>query len=297
MIRKLGEYNSGLKKLYGSLRKRYGLTYEETSSEIDEVLEDDEFGQYPVFVISSDNTYSREFIAELNAIGKVQAYGFYRDGDFPYKVITEVREALPQLIRQNDNDKFFFISVGKDSSFIVERTGTICIKLSVSKKELQVSLTKTRKTIPTEIIRKYREEDKAEFTALIDKLYYKRWEKIPEIFRKRYSSHVFPFSYTILCFRKNKIVGFLVYRYENRREENSAISMADSIITITDIYVEEEYRRQKIATRMYEEVEKIVESCKANKLRFKVWEKDVVTKMFVESLQPEKLYTMYELDV
>ena len=108
MRKKIGEFNSVLKKVYGSLRKRYGLVYDETLEELEKIFEDEEFGQLPIFLISIDDTYSRELISEINAIGIAQAYGFYRDGEFPYKVITEVREALPQLINQSENDKFFY---------------------------------------------------------------------------------------------------------------------------------------------------------------------------------------------
>ncbi len=296
MRKKIGEYDSTLKKLYGSLRKRYGLAFDETLDELEEIFSDEEYGQLPVFLLNSDDTYSRDFINEINAVGRALAYGFYRDGDFPYKVITEVREAIPKLLRQSDEDKFFYISIRKASPFVVERSGIICLKIEEQSGNLVLNIIKNRRTIQDEIIREYRDdEDKNMFIPLVSKFYYSRWEKRPDIFLRRYSPSSRKNNNVIVCLKKGEIVGFLIYGYG---ADIAPVAMRDEItVTVWDVFVKERYRRQGIATRMYEKLVKNAEYCRAKKIRFKVWEEDVETNLFLCSLQCRELYSLYELDV
>lgn len=295
MRKKIGEFNSVLKRIYGSLRKRYGLDYEETLEELESIFEDEEFVQLPIFLISMDDTYSRELIAEINAIGGAQAYGFYRDGEFPYKVITEVREALPQLINQSESDKFFYISVHKSSSFLVERSGVICLKIENVNGTLWLTILKNRKSRKNEIIREYRYEDRDKFLPLVNSYYYSRWERRPDLFEKKYNLNNSNDYGVILCLKNDDVVGFVIYSYSGDKEMLSI--KKNLIITVLDIFVKEEYRHQGIATRMYEKVVKLAEYGKCSKIQFRVWEDDALTNLFINSLHSKKLYSLYEFDI
>ena len=296
MRKKIGEFDSVLKKIYGSLRKRYGLSFEETLDELEEVFADEEFKTLPVFLISNVDIYSRELIEEINALGKAQAYGFYRDGDFPYKIITEVKEALPQLIRQSDDDKFFYVSVYADSKFMVERSGVVCLRIEKHNGDLWLNIVKNRKTVQNEIIREYRAvEDKEKFLPVVNKFFHDRWEKRPDVFVKSYNPNWSVDNNVVICFKSGEVAGFIIYGYGS---DISSISMKDAMtFTIWDIYVKEEYRRQGVATRMYEKVVRIAEKCKSPRVRFKVFADDAETNLFLKSLHSKELYSLYEMDL
>lgn len=301
----VGEYDSCLKKLYGSLRKRFKLDYEETLEEVDKVLQDEDFKDYPVILISNDDLYSREFIEEINGGGEAQSFGFYREGEWAYKNVAEVREMAPKLIDDMDGiDKFLYISVDVRSYFRLNLPGTICIKQGRYLGKLSVDIIKTRKIISNEIIRGLKKEDFVEFNNLLNNLYMNRWQKRSDIFDKGYKltenevgnlCRKGSGKNSIVCVKDGRIVGFIIYGYEDDGD-NRAFNRL-TILTIKDIYVDDEYRRQGIATRMYEEVLKIIEKFKSTVVKFKVWDEDFETKMFVESLHAKSLYSLYELEV
>lgn len=299
----VGEYNDSLKKLYGSLRKRFKLDYDCSLDEVDKILGDDEFSDYAVILISNDDIYSKEFVAEVNEKKDSRAFGFYKDGVLAYTNVQEVREMVPKLIG-DVGDSFVYVSVDMRSQFRLTIPKTICIKQGKSNGELTVDVIKTRPVIENEIIRMLEQTDLKEFNELLNSLYINRWERRPDIFDKGYKlvqseiSNICNASTSkniVVCVKDDKIVGFIFYEYvydgDNRGYNNSVI------LTIKDIYVDSEYRRQKIATKMYEKVVRILEKFKSNKLKIKVWAEDEETKQFIFSLQPKELYTLYEIDI
>ena len=216
MKRIIGEYSLCLKKLYGSLRKRFQLNYDETLEEVDKVFDDEEFADYPVILISNDDKYSNEFIDEINAKGDGQAFGFYRSGDYGYRSVPEVREMVPKLLDDGIGQKFLYVSVDIRSFFRLALPGTICIKQGRYRGELSIDIIKTRKIISNELIRGLVRDDLVEFIELFNKLYTNRWEKRPDLFFKGYkftSSELLNLcdrsneKNAIVCVKNDKIVG------------------------------------------------------------------------------------------
>lgn len=302
MRKVVGEYNEALERLYGSLRKRFKLAHEETLNVVDEILSDEEVADYAIILVSSDDTYSNEFISEINGNNDVKAFGFYKSGVFAYNNVDEVREMVPTILERNERS-FIFIAVGFRSQFKLLLPKTISIKLGREDGNLRVEIIKTRPIIENEFIKKPCRDDFKIFREFVDKLYSNRWERRPDIFEKHYTITSTEFfnmfdshnsKNVLICVKDEKMVGFIIYDIENRPKKGF---VDGSVLSIEDIYVDVDYRRQKIATRMYEAVERIASKLKFSKVRFNVWEDDEEMKLFISSLQPKKLSTLYELDI
>lgn len=302
MRKVVGEYNEALEKLYGSLRKRFNLNYEETLDEVDDILGNDELVDYSVILVSSDDTHSNEFISEVNANSDAKAFGFYKSGIFAYENVQEVREMVPTLLERNERS-FVFISVEFRSHFKILLPNTVTIKLGREDGKLRVEIIKTRPIIENEIIKKPGRDDFKDFRDFIDRLYLNRWEKRPDIFQKHYS--ITPTAFLnmcnshdskniIVCIKDEKMVGFVIYDIEKCQKNGFVDS---SMLSIEDIYVDVEYRRQGIATRMYEAVERVACKLKFSKIRFNIWEDDEEMKLFISSLHSKALSTLYEVDI
>lgn len=299
MKKNMGEYNEGLKKLYGSFRKRFGLEYSETLEYADSNLDDN---SYAILYFSSDITYSKELIEEINSTGVGQAYGFYREGPMVSSV-EEIKEAIPRIVGDGGN-KFIFVELGERSRFRLENINkTVFMKLGREQGELFLDIVKSREYIDDEVIRGMKACDKEEFNILYNDLFKKRWETRSDIFVKNYKLSNFDIS-TIcnrynnfgayLCFKKEKLVGFLLYEF---KEENEAGLLGKRYLTVRDIYVLEEYRRQGIATRMFREVMQIASKSYTKKVRFKTWMMDEDIVGFISSLNNKPLYTVYEIEL
>lgn len=305
MKKLIGRNDVCFRKLYNSLRKRFGLEYEETLEEVDKVFEEKTFCNLPVILVSNDDTFSKEFIAELNSLEGYQAFGYYREGNWAYNSVDEVREMIPRLLEDDDNSKkFIYVSVDLRSKFKLDIPGTICIKQGLKDGDLYLDIVKNRKVIVNEVIRGFCENDIREVNVLLRQLYSIRWSVRPDIFDKDFSLSYNDAeklcarrggSHAMVCVRDGKIVG--VAFYEDMDEVTTKWVTKDRVLVIKDIYVLKEYRRCGIATRMYLEILKKMNDFRCRKCRFKVWDGDVETKLFIASLHPKKLYTLYELDI
>ncbi len=304
MMRKfVGEYDECLKKLYGSLEKRFGLENSCCLEEIDRAFTDKEFLGCPIILISNDDRYSVELIEKINVQGDYLAYGFYRDSEFPYESVNAVREMIPKLIENNKN-VFIYIGVDVRSYFRLEIPGTICIKQGKGNGQLSIDIIKTRNIVVDEIIRRCQEEDLTNFNVLLDEYYKKRWSKCPKLFNKSYKLGTVEFRDlcqrgsargAIVAQKNEQLVGFLIYEYKNDCDNRAFENI--SVLTVTDIYVDSEFRRMGLATKMYEFLIRPTSKVKISEVRFKIWNEDEEACKFIDSLQAKELYTMYEVDV
>lgn len=304
MKKLIGHYDECFSKLYNSLRKRFGLDCGESLEEIDRIFNDKEYVNYPVILVSNDDTFSKEFIESLNENTECMAFGYYREGLWSYNSVTDVKEMISKLLKSEDNSKkFFYISVDFRSKFSLSIPGTVCIKQGREGNCLYLDIIKTGRVITNEVIRKFNKDDSKSLRALIKMLYINRWRVRPDIFdknsffisddiQKLCSSNNVSFN-VYICVKNGKVVGFVSYNYEVDLESNSIVK--DNVLVIKDIFVLEEYRRQGIATRLYEMVQSERVKYKCRKVRIKVWEDDYEMKMFVASLQSKILYTLLEL--
>ena len=299
MKKNMGEYNEGLKRLYGSFRKRFGLEYSDTLEYADSNLDDN---SYAILYFSSDITYSKEFIEEINSTGVGQAYGFYREGP-TVSSVEEIKEAIPKIVGDGGN-KFIFVELGERSRFRLENINkTVFMKLGREQGELFLDIVKSREYIDDEVIREMKESDKEDFNLLYKELFKRRWEMRKDIFVKNYKLGNSDISMicnrystcgSYLCFKNDKLVGFLLYEFKEEKEDGIENMR---YLTIRDIYVLEEYRRQGIATRMFREVMQIASKSYTNIVRFKTWMMDEETVGFINSLNNKPLYTVYEIEL
>ena len=300
----IGEYNLCLKKLYDSFRKRFSLKYEDTLEEVDNVFLDKDFSDYPIIFISNDDTYSMEFISELNDTGNVKAYGFYDRGNGPYMDVIELREKIKLIMKNSEQlNMFFYVSVSIHSVFRLDIPGTICIKQGRNIRNLSLDILKTRMIIENERFRKAEEADYSQFSKLYKELSYNRWEKCPEFFDKNWRINSSEFGLYnkksdttgIYVYEKNsEMVGFIIF--DNVSNVDGFRTLGSSSILIRDIFVVKEFRRCGIGKRMYEEVVKIVRKRAPYKIKFRVWDFDDDMKYFISSLQSKLIYSLYELD-
>lgn len=298
MKKNMGEYNEGLKKLYGSFRKRFGLDYSETLEYADTNVEDK---SYAILYFSSDITYSKEFIEEINSTGVGQAYGFYREGPGAMSV-EEIKEAVPRIVGDGGN-KFIFVELGEKSRFRLEDINkTVFMKMGTDKGDLVLDIVKSREYLADEIIRKMEKSDIEEFDILYRELFAKRWEARNDLFIKNYKLTKSSLSMicdrnnvvgSYLCFKEEKLVGFLLYEFMEE-EENGLENK--TYLTVRDIYVLDEYRRQGVATRMFREVLQIASKSYTKCVRFKTWMMDEEIVGFINSLNKKPLYTVYEIE-
>lgn len=297
----MGEYDNGLKKLFGSFRKRFGLAHSETLEYVDRMIDDKE---YAILYFASDITYSKELIEEINTLGVGQAFGFYKDGPMAFNSLDEIREAVPRIIGDGGN-KFIFVELEERSRFRLEDVAmSIFIKQGREKGEMVVDIVKSREYIKDEVIKKMEKTEQDEFNQLYNKLYRRRWEQRNEMFVRNIKmtpselARVCNRSNDIgafVCIKNGKVVGFIIY--ESITDKDNRAFEDRYNLTIRDIYVEEEYRRQGIATRLFREVTRLADKSNARTIRFKTWAFDSETNGFIESLNKKVLYTMYEVSI
>lgn len=297
----MGEYNDGLKKLFGSFRKRFGLAHSETLEYVDMMIKDKE---YAILYFASDISYSKELIDEINAAGVGQAFGFYKDGPSAFNSVDEIKEAVPRIIGAGGN-KFIFVELEERSRFRLEDIPkSIFVKQGRDRGEMVVDIVKSREYVKDEVIRKIARQDQDEFNKLYNKLYIRRWEVRSDIFVKNFKMSPSEFNRicsrcndtsAFLCFKEDRLIGFIIYESLAEKDNRSFNNM--SVITIRDIYVEEEFRRQGVATRLFREVARVADKNCAKVIRFKVWSADEETVGFVQSLNKRPLYSLYEVDI
>ena len=294
----IGEYNSNLKKLYGSFRKRFGLNYEESLDYVDDMSCD---YNYAIIYFASDISYSKELIQEINETGAGKAFGFYKDSSINFSV-NEIKEAVPRIVGDGGN-KFIFVELDEKSRFRLENIPlSVFIKLGKNYGNLVVDIVKAKEVVLGEVIRKIEKADQKEFNQLYNKLYVNRWECRKDIFLNNFKmspSELFKLcdsnydSGAFVCFKEDTMIGFVVYQFVIEKD-NRAFNDLSTLI-VRDIYVEEEFRRQGVASRLFKEVLRVADKAKAKKIRFKFWDFDQDTKKFVESLNSKALYYVHEI--
>ena len=297
----IGEYKSSLKKLFNSFKKRFGLDYTETLGFVDKIIEDND---YAILYCSSDITYSIELIDEINASGVGKAFGFYKNGPIAFNGVQEIREAVPKLIGDGGN-KFIFVELEERSRFRLEEIPkTVFIKQGRKLGNIVVDIVKSRVYIDDEVIREIGKKDQNEFNVLYNKLYMGRWGNRSDIFTKNFKMTNAEFNRlcdrcvdigAYVCYKKGKMIGFIVYEFLKEKDNRSFLD--NYYLTVRDIYVVPEFRRQGVATRLFREVSRMADKNCLKRIRFKVWAFDDRMIGFVKSLNNNQLYIMYEVDV
>lgn len=301
MKKNVGEYNEGLKKLFGSFKKRFGLSYSETLEYVDSIIEDK---NYAVLYFASDITSSKELIEEINETGVGQAFGFYKSGPMAFNSVDEIKEAVPRIVGDGGN-KFIFVELEERSRFRLEDIPmSIFVKQGRSYGEMVVDVVKSREYVQDEVIRRIEKDDCSEFNALYHNLYLKRWEQRNDIFIRSHRMTNNTLSTicnkhvdlgVFVCYKEDRLAGFILY--ESFRESDNRKYTDNYSLVVNDIYVVEEFRRQGIATRLFREVARVAEKNHLKCVRFRTWGFDKETSAFVQSLNKTQLYEMHEVNL
>ena len=298
MKKNMGEFDEGLKKLFNSFKKRFGLKCGESLDYVDNILKD---RSYAVLYFTSDITYTKELIEEINSSGVGSAYGLYRN---TYDSVDEIKEAVPNIIGDG-GDKFIVVEIDDKSKFRLEEIPhTTFVKLCRSYGEIVVDIVKSREYIEEEDIHRMRDCDSREFNLLYRSLYMKRREIKPKLFRSNVRMDTVQMSsicsghseeVVFVCYRDQKIVGFIVF-------ENVIDKVNDGLehsydIYVKDLFVLEEYRRIGIATRLFREVCRYADKCRHKSVRLRNWAFDKDVEGFINSLNKKVLHTTYEIEL
>lgn len=292
----IGEYKEGLNKVLGSFKKRFGFKYEVSSGYVDEKLE-----QESIIYFGSDSSGIIDLIEEINRGETGKAYGFFKNNKHS---LEEMKENIPRLVLDNRN-VFIFVELEERSRFRLEDIpGSIFIKQIKKENNLIIDVVKAKEVIEDEIIRRIEKKDTDAFNELYKKLYIERWEARSDLFSRKYKMvqseldticRKSSSSGAFVCFKKEKIVGFIVY--ESLQDIDNRASTLDYFLTVKDIYVEGKYRHRGIATRLFREVQRLADKNRVKSIRFKVWSEDGDTNRFMKKLVKKELYSVYELEV
>ena len=298
MKKNMGDYKEGLVKLFNSFKKRFGLDYEESLEYVDNILEDK---SYCILYFTSDVTYTRELIEEINLSGVGSAYGFYRN---MYDTLDDIREAVPKVIGDGGN-KFIVVELDDKSKFRLEDIPkTTFIKLCRRCGEIVVDIVRSREYIACEDIHRLSSSDTVEFNNMYRNLYKMRREVRPKIFMSNYKMSNIQMEVicrersdegVFVCYRDNKLVGFIVY--ENVSDKTNTGIEFNYDIYVKDLFVLEEYRRLGIATRLFKEVCRYADRYRFTSVRFRNWAFDEDVEKFISSLNKKVLYTTYEIEL
>lgn len=298
MKKNMGDYDEGLKKLFNSFKKRFGLKCGESLDYVDNILEDK---SYSVLYFTSDITYTRELIEEINSSGVGSAYGLYRN---TYDTVDDIKEAVPNIISDGGN-KFIVVEIDDKSRFRLEEIPhTTFVKLCRNYGDIVVDIVKSREYIEDEDIHRIEVKDTREFNLLYRDLYIKRRQAKPSLFRSNFrmgNTQMTSICYghsedgVFVCYRDGKIVGFIVF-------ENVVDKIHDGLehnydIYVKDLFVLEDYRRMGIATRLFREVCRYADKCRYKSVRFRNWAFDEDVEGFISSLNKKVLYTTYEIEL
>lgn len=297
----LGEYNEDLVKLINSFRKRFGLEHNKTLEYVDDMISDKD---YAILYFASDSSYTKELINEINSSGVGYAYGFYKGGDMPYNSVEEIKEAIPNIVGAGGN-KFIFVELEERSRFRLEDIAkTVFVKQGRDSGSLTVDIVKAREYLTDEVIKAVDKNCKNEFNELYNTLYKRRREARRDLFLSNYkmtTTELFrvcdrdPGIGAFVCFKNDKMVGFVLY--EVICETNRCGLERNYNYTVRDIFVEEEYRRCGIASRMFREVCRVADKAHAKVVRFETWGFDEETVGFVNSLNKKNLYSVHEIEL
>lgn len=298
MKKNMGEFDEGLKKLFNSFKKRFGLKCGESLDYVDDILEDK---SYSVLYFTSDITYTKELIEEINSSGVGSAYGLYRN---TYGSVDEIKEAVPNIIGDGGN-KFVVVEIDDKSRFRLEDVPfTTFVKLCRNYGDIVVDIVKTREYIENEDIHHLGYKDTSEFNLLYRELYKKRREVRPELFMSNFKMGNIQMTSicdnhseegVYVCYRDQKIVGFIVFEKKYDKTNTGVENNYD--IYIKDLFVLEEYRRLGIATRLYKEVCRYADKCRFKRIMFRNWAFDEDVEGFISSLNKKVLYTTYEIEL
>lgn len=174
----------------------------------------------------------------------------------------------------------------------------------LTNKEVLLPVIVLKKKISREFIRQVVIGDFTEVRKMYTKIQTQRALERGDIFIKYSGLSSFEFSdycsrgSSAICFvyvKNEQILGFITLKHGNNI--SGKFTSEYNYLSVEQLYVIEEYRRQGIATKLYEEALKFAKKRHIKKITVKIWEFDKELDLFFQSLANNELYKVLELDV
>lgn len=161
-----------------------------------------------------------------------------------------------------------------------------------------------KKTADRENIRRVISDDFIQFKTLANQFYMKRIASRKDIFVK--TEAITKNEFFSLCDRFNgndafvyiydeEVLGYI--RVELITSSRNRFYKDRAVLRIVELYVLEEHRRKKIATKLYEYVVQYAKKLHVKDIEFFVWNFETETQEFINSLQMKILNQCYEIKI
>lgn len=208
------------------------------------------------------------------------------------KIIDSSFQFVGDFMIIANGDKFF--------DFFNQHLSACCGGLS--EQEMMMPVVVIKKKLHKEFIRPSRMEDYSMISLVMMQMQKDRVLKRKDIFLN--FCVLSKSDFVNLCDRNvpstcfvyevnEEVVGFVIVRLKSVFGDKKYSN--HNYVNIEYIYVSEDYRRQKIATKLYQEVLKYAKKLHFKKVEFALWYFDSIGEEFVLSLGPKLLHKNYEI--
>lgn len=257
-----------------------------------------------------------DLLNRINSVDGCKAYGIFPFGTGAYDDLEEAHERIVNLSGGNDKrliyasfrgqyaaDETGIKKINDDCYKLCERLdNSVVLVISESTdKEKKVPVCVIKRMLNSERVREFKMSDMEEVSALLKEKCNSRINARADVF----STNFFPskndfYNYssrtnTTTCLVYEiceKVVGFILFKFDMVSEKQFLKDRA--FLSIDHIYVKEEYRRRKIATKLYNEACNYGKKMRVKRIEFEVWECEQDLLAFVHSLNFKVLSQVYE---
>lgn len=239
----------------------------------------------------------KEIVKDINTTTENKAYGIFKDNKKGYKNLDSLCIQISSLTEIN-NKKYIFSYIENEDTNLLNKSinklsrmvkSTIIIIIDSNNNLVLINKTIEEKDY---IIRRTVVRDFTQVKKLVFPHQQDLRSKRRDIFSasKPYTLQEFsqmcikhPSSYALVYERNNEILGFI----EAKLETPASIELTyeyNTVLTIRKLVVKKEYRRNKIATNLYKEIEKYAKKMRAARIEARVYYFDDETIKFLESI-------------
>ncbi len=272
--------------------------------------------------IGNSNNNRNDFLSfnlldKINSVDNKYAYGVFPDGILPYKNREEAYNRIVSLSKSNVTKLIYsYIDVSDESNNLIKSIDNEVQELvnNVSNALVIVTIEKNgfdnlllcvvKKKKPSDYIRKIESGDFAFYREMMMKIQKYRGKIRPDIFNR---GAVFSLNqFKNLCFSGNDYIGLsyvsngevlgmiIAERYSYG---NDYYFSSTSILRILSIYVKEGFRRNKIGTKLINEMNNQAKKCHVKRVEILCYSVEEDYSNFIKSFNMNTVSTIYEFDV
>lgn len=201
-----------------------------------------------------------------------------------------------------------FIAIGIGDKYFSTSSSDPCLVATggVHLDEIRVPIVAIarKKVQDREIVRRISETDFLQFHSLMTEYHTTRVNVKKDVFRR--AEAITKTEFLSLCQRFNsdtvfvymideKLVGFI--QIELVTSSGSRLFCGQTVLEIVNLYVAKEYRRQRIGTKLCDEVFRYAKKLHVKKVQFVVWDFDSEMQKFVHSIHMKISNCRYEIEI